>query len=172
MVCLMAMAVAVVLSSVAVMAPYETRGTALASDRAARSRFAGQAVKDCAATLPRYREALASGTDGPTIVAAVHQVDLLRLRLQSIRTSKQDRGPVEEWLETWRDFAQYEHRYAAVIGPAVPLNGRLVPRALSSRALLDALQARRQATGSAAQADMFGADLGVPACRLEPVPID
>ncbi len=164
----MVMAVAAVISSVAVMSPYETKGGLLAADRNARAQFAAQANRECAASLPGYRSALAQGTDGPEITTAAGELDALRLRLGHIGTTRDLRGPVSEWLTTWQDYAYYERRYAMVIGPAVDQAGRLVPRRLSAADQSAALEERRLAAGTASLADTFAANQGVPACRIEP----
>jgi hypothetical protein len=170
MLCLVAVAATVVLTSVAVMTPYEARGPVVAVNRQALARFAATATKECAAALPGYRQVLASAVDGPAITAAAHQVDLLGLRLASIPVPKDGLGPVGEWLDTWKNFTSSQARYAMIIGAAVRRDGRLLPRELTPAARREALQARRQAVVSATQADRFASGLGVLACRLEQGP--
>jgi len=171
LVCLMVIAVAVVVSSVAFISPYETNSIVQASDQAAEARFAAQASKECAATLPKYRDVLAWGTDGVAIAGAAHQVDLLRQRLASINASEGLKGPLDEWLGAVQQFTADQLRYAAIIGPAVRLSrGRLEGRTLAPSRQLAAAKVRREVAEVAARADGFSLDLEVPACRLEPAP--
>jgi hypothetical protein len=191
---------AVLTASAALMAPYGTRSTPLAADLAARTRFAAQASKACAATLPKVRDLLVLGRDGPSIAKATAEVAALGRDLASLPTATSAVGPVDEWLTAWHDFTNYEGRFAASIGPAASLGpggstghggstgpvgvrpGRLAPsRPTASRPAASrisatvppaALQERDRAAASAALADHFASDLGVPACHLEPAPGD
>ena len=170
MLCLVAVAATVVLTSVAVMTPYEARSPVVAANRQALARFAAEATRECTAALPGDRQVLASAVDGPAITAAAHQVQLLGLRLASIPIPKDGLGPVGEWLDTWKNFTSSQARYALIIGAAVRRDGRLLPRELTPVARREAVQVRRQAVVSATQADRFASGLGVLACRLEPGP--
>jgi|SRR5579875_549004 len=149
---LLLVALAVVVSSVAVISPYESRQEAA---RVAVSDFAVLASKDCEVTLPKYRQVLASGTDGPLVVAAARQVDLLRRRLASIPAGELVSATVAQWLQAWRHFTADQRRFAAIVGPA----GR--PSA-AARAV------RRDAHKWAAFADQLSANLEATPCRLEP----
>ncbi|MGH9105036.1 MAG: hypothetical protein ACRDZX_04220 [Acidimicrobiales bacterium] len=169
--CLVVVAVAVVVSGVAFISPYETRGKLAARSDAAAARFVEQAGKECATTLPRYRRTLARGTDGPKISVAAHQVELLRQRLSSIHTAPGIEGPVQEWLGRLNDFATANARYAAIIGSPVRVDGRRVPRHLGPTAEEKALRARRLAATAAQDADNFSTNLGLTACHLEPLPL-
>ena len=141
----MLIAVGVVVSSVAFISPYETNSIVQASDQAAEARFASEATKQCAVTLPKYRGVLAWGTDGAAIAGAADQVDLLRLRLASIHTSEALRGPLEEWLGAVQQFTADQFRDAAIVGPAVRVSpGRLVGRKLSPLRQLAAAEVRRE----------------------------
>jgi hypothetical protein len=167
---LVMVAAAVVVSSVAVMSPYETRGSLEFLDQAAQASFTKQANQECAATLPKYRAVLSESFDGPQVVAAAAQVDLLRQRLAAIPAYRGIQGPVEEWLEAWSTYTADQRRYAGIIGPAQRVDGRLVPRRLARRAQLAANLARGQVTQQAAEADGDSANLSVNACRLEQAP--
>lgn len=169
MVFMVVVAVVVVLSSVAVMAPYEYRGGLLAGDEAARARFIAEANRDCA-TLPAYRNVLAGGPDGPAVAAAAHQVDLVRQRLAGIAVPGELKGPVAEWLTAWQAYITEQRRYAATVGPGVSQSGRTVPRSLPDAAEAIAVQEKRQAVQSAVKADKVGANLELTACRLQPSP--
>lgn len=111
-------AAAVVVSSVAVMSPYETKGSLQLLDQAAEASFTSQANKECATTLPKYRPVLAAGVDGPSILAAALQVDFLRQRLAAIPAYRGIEGPVEEWLQAWTTYTADQRRYADIIGRA------------------------------------------------------
>lgn len=149
MACLVVVAVAAVISSVAVISPYESKGLIQTADQGAESHFTGEASKECLATLPRYRDVLARGMDGPTIASAAHQVDLLRKRLASLDVSPDIVGPVQEWLQTWQQFTDYQRRYASIIGPALRRGAQLVPRNLAHGAELAATPRRGGPIGGA-----------------------
>jgi hypothetical protein len=163
-------AVAVVVSSVAVMAPYRAPGTVLDENAAALTNFVARASQECQATLPRYRAVLADDIDGPSIVAAAHQIDLLRQRLSAVPVDRGIEGPVQEWLQTWQNFIVDQRRYASIVGRAVRAGGRLVPRSLPGTAQLAAVEVRRQAVHQVGLADRFGANLRLTSCRLEQSP--
>jgi hypothetical protein len=163
-------AVAVVVSSVAVMAPYRAPGTVMDANARALAEFAALAGRDCQSTLPKYRAVLADDVDGPSIFAAADQIDLLRQRLSAVPMGRGIEGPVEEWLQTWRNFTAAQRRYAAMVGPAVRSGGHLVPRSLPGGARVAAVQAHSDAVHQAALADRFSANLRLNACRLEPSP--
>ena len=163
-------AVAVVVSSVAVMAPYRAPGTVLDENGAALANFIARASRECQATLPRYRTVLADDVDGPSIATAARQVDLLRRRLSAVPVDREIEGPVQEWLQTWQNFTADQLRYASIVGRAVRAGGRLVPRSLPGTAQLAAVEVRRQAVHQAGLADKFGANLRLTTCRLEQSP--
>jgi hypothetical protein len=163
-------AVAVVVSSVAVMAPYRAPGTVLDENARALAEFSALASRECQATLPRYRAVLADDIDGPSILAAADRVDLLRLRLSAVPVGRGLEGPVEEWLQTWQNFTTDQRRYASIVGPAVRSGGRLLPRSLPGAVRLAAVQAHSDAVHQADLADKFSANLRLSACRLEQSP--
>ena len=163
MVCLVVVAVAVVVSSVAVISPYENRQ--LGAQRA-ESRFATLASKDCIATLPRYRQVLASSANGASISAAASAVDLLRERLAAIPETELTSVAVGEWLGTWRRFTAVQRLYASLVGEAAGnSDGSRSSGGVS--APQKPAQVRKEAHDLAAMADRFAAEVGVPACRLE-----
>lgn len=161
-------AVAVVLSSVALMAPYDRPGdTAALATQAGQSRFVALAGKACSTTLPRYRLTLLTGVDGPSVAAASRQVDRLRLRLSSLHPSAGIEAPVEAWLSDWQQFSVSQRLYASLVGPADHRSGRLVARPLSPQAQAAAMEAHRRALALARQADHYAANLHLNACLLE-----
>jgi hypothetical protein len=165
------MAAAIVISSVAVAHPPTPRAPAqISSAQSALTGFTGKASKYCSAILPEYRAALEAGVDGPSVAAASHQVDLLRYRLAAIPTDEGIANPVRRWLEAWQSFADYQRRYASLIGPALEEHGRLTPRSLAGTAEQAAYQARFQAEQAASLADSFSATFRVPACELQSSP--
>jgi hypothetical protein len=163
-------AVAVVVSSVAVMAPYRAPGTVMDANARDLAEFAALASRECQATLPKYRTVLADDIDGPSIMSAADQVDRLRQRLSAVPAGRGIEGPIEEWLQTWQGFTAAQRRYAAIVGPAVRSGGRLVPRPLPGAARLAAVQAHSDAVRQAALADRFSANLRLGVCRLEQSP--
>ncbi|GEM_PF-1793791 len=166
---LIAVAAVVVVSSVVMTQPtYEPSGQPAGGGQLSLASFSGRATKYCASALPRYRPVLAAEADGPSIAAAAHQVDLLRLKLATIPTSRDMSAPVGAWLQYWRDFASYQRRYARIIGPARHRNGRTEPSPRASRP--DASQALYEAQWSASSADTYSNLLRAPACRLEATP--
>ena len=177
MVCLVVVAVAVVVSSVAVISPYESRQLGA---QVAESRFAVQASKDCSATLPKYRKVLASSTSGPSISGAAHEVDLLRERLASIPPATLVSATVVEWLQTWRQFTAAQRLYASLLGEAAASRSSAgavtgdrasqgsPPASQQQSGALAAYQAREEAHKWAVLADRLSANLELPACRLEP----
>jgi hypothetical protein len=167
---LVMVAAAVVVSSVAVMSPYETKGSLQLLDQAADASFTSQANRECATTLPKYRPVLAAGVDGPSILAAALQVDFLRQRLAAIPAYRGIEGPVEEWLQAWTSYTADQRRYADIIGRAQHVKGRMVPRPLPKPAQLAANVERKQATDQAVQADGDSSNLALTACRLEQGP--
>lgn len=167
---LFVVAFAVVVSSFAVMAPYETRGGVQPVDQGAQESFVAKASRECAAVLPKYRPVFADSVDGPSILVAARQVGLLGDRLAAVPAVAGMRGPVQEWLLAWKNFAAEERRYAAIIGPAERLDGRLAPRRLPAKAQLAADAARRQADQLALDADRFSSNLVGTTCRLQEAP--
>jgi hypothetical protein len=163
-------AVVVVVSSVAVMAPYRAPGTVMDANSRALAEFAALASRECQATLPRYRAVLADDLDGPSVLAAADQVDLLRQRLSAVPIGRGIEGPVEEWLQTWQNFTTDQRRYASIVGPAVRSDGRLVPRSLPGPVRLAAVEAHSDAVHQAVLADKFSANLRLGPCRLEQSP--
>ena len=169
LVCLVLVAVAVVVSSVAFMSPYARHEMAVQRATARTdSHFATLANADCHAVLPKYREVLARGVNGPAVAVAATEVDRLRTRLSSLRVSQLASATVIEWLGAWRHFTDFERRYAARIGRPVRDGGQVSSRKLGSRATAAAARARQQADRWASFADQFTANLRVTACSLEP----
>ena len=168
LVCLVVVALAVVASSVAVMSPYARRE--VRAERATlkvEARFETLADKACQATLPKYREALAAGTDGPAIAAAAFQVDLLRKRLSSLKPAPLASATVSDWLADWVRFTSSERRYAAIIGSPTWRAKHLVDRPLSPSASRQAARAHEQARQDATVANQLGTNsLDVPNCQL------
>jgi hypothetical protein len=152
LVCLVAVGVAVVISSVAFMRPYETKGYLQAENEAVAARFAAKAEKQCSQVLPRYRDVLATGTDRRAVEAAARELSLLRARLAAIPVAPGMAGPVEEWLSKLSEYA--DARARSVAGP--PAGG--------------AIEAAAEASLAAERADAFSASFQLTACRLEPVP--
>jgi len=172
LVALVAVAVAVVVSSAAFISPYATRGASQGEKGStALSLFLAEADKECEATLPRYRDALAASDDGPTVAGAAHQVDLLRVRLASLPAVPQVDGPFDEWLASLQVLVADEDRYAAIVGPKDAGRGSGASpagRPLGAQAAAAASQVHQQALAVEAQADRFSADIQLTACRLEP----
>jgi hypothetical protein len=163
-------AFAVVISSFAVIAPYENRGSVQPADRAVEDSFVSKAGRDCAAVLPKYRHVFADSVDGPAIVAAARVVDILGDQLEAVPTATDMQGTVQEWLQAWKNFTHEERLYAAVIGPAEQLQGRVAPRPLSQVSQLAASADRRAADELASEADTFSSNLVGTACRLQEAP--
>jgi hypothetical protein len=151
LVCLVAVGIAVVVSSVAFMRPYETRGYLQAANEAAAARFAAKAEKQCNQVLPRYRAVLAKGTDKEEVAAAVQELRLLRARLAAIPVAPGMAGPVEEWLSKLSEYA--DARARSVEGASAG----------------GAVEATTEASLAAERADAFSASFQLTACRLEPV---
>ena len=124
-------AFAVVISSFAVIAPYENRGGLQPADRAVEDSFVTKAGRDCAAVLPKYRPVFADSVDGPSIAVAAREVDILGHQLEAVPTATDMQGTVQEWLEAWKNFTHEERLYAAIIGPAENLKAAYAPRPLS-----------------------------------------
>jgi hypothetical protein len=164
---LVMVAAAVVVSSVAVMSPYETRGNPELLNAAAQASFVVQASRECAAVLPANRDVLTRSVDGPTISAAADQLDQLSQRLAVIPATGGLQALVVEWLQAWKNYTADQRRYAGIIGRAGRRHGRPVLRQMPGSAELAASAARRQAEEQAVQADREGANLGLSACRLE-----
>jgi hypothetical protein len=171
---LLVVAVAVVASGIAVISPYE-KGQQAA--QVAVSRFAVLASKDCQATLPKYREVLATGTDGPSVAAAAHKVDLLRRELASIPAGRLVGSTITEWLQAWEHFTADQRRYAEIVGPSRPLGAspgkaaKTSPSTGLGRARVPppaAQSARRDARKWASLADQLSTYLQATSCRLEP----
>jgi hypothetical protein len=161
---------AVVISSFAVIAPYEGRGGPRPADRAAEASFITKAGRDCAAVLPRYRPVFADSVDGPTIVGAAREVDNLGDQLEAVPTATDMQPTVQEWLQAWKNFTREERLYAAIIGPAKQLPGRVAPRPLSETSQQAANADRRAADQLALEADVFSSNLVGTACRLQQAP--
>ena len=163
-------AFAVVISSFAVIAPYENRGGLQPADRAVGDSFVTKAGRDCASVLPKYRPVFADSVDGPTIVLAAREVDILGSQLEAVPTATDMHGTVQEWLQAWKNFTNEERLYAAIIGPAQHLRGRVAPRPLSDRSQQAATADRRDADQLALEADTFSSNLVGTACRLQEAP--
>jgi hypothetical protein len=169
LVCLVLVAVAVVVSSVAFMSPYARHEMAVQRATAqAESHFATLANAECQAVLPRYREVLAKSASGPAVAAAATEVDRLRARLSSLPVSQLASATVIEWLGAWRHFTDFERRYAATIARLWRQGGHGPQRQGGARAA--AASARRQADRWATFADQFTGNLRVGACSLERPP--
>jgi hypothetical protein len=163
-------AFAVVVSSFAVIAPYENRGGLQPADRVVEDSFVTKASRDCAAILPKYRPVFADSVDGPTIIVAAREVDILGDQLKGVPPADDMEGTVQEWLQAWKNFTKEERRYAAIIGPAEHLEGSVAPRPLSAVSQQAATADRRDADQLAAEADTFSSNLVGSACRLEQAP--
>jgi Protein of unknown function (DUF2510) len=163
-------AFAVVISSFAVIAPYENRSGPQPADRAVEDSFITKAGRDCAAVLPKYRPVFADSVDGPTIAAAAREVDILGDQLGAVPTATDMQGMVQEWLQAWKNFTDEERRYADIIGPAEHLRDRVAPRPLSELSQQAATADRRQADQIAGEADTFSSNLVGTACRLQQAP--
>lgn len=155
-VAMVVVAVVVVICSVAVMAPYERAGQPSFAVQPANARFVAAASRQCGATLPEYHAALLTSSDGPSILAATRQMDLLRTRLSTMHPSNGDQALVEAWLSDWQRFTTLDRRYADLVGSAH----------LSSGDEASALQVQHQALLEAQQADHFLSNLDITACRL------
>jgi Protein of unknown function (DUF2510) len=163
-------AFAVVISSFAVIAPYENRGGLQPADRVVEDSFVTKAGKACAAVLPKYRPVFADSVDGPAIVAAAREVDMLGGQLEAVPTATDIQGTVQEWLQAWKNFTHEERLYAAIIGPAEHLQGRVAPHPLSQVSQQAANVDRRAADQLALEADTFSSNLVGTACRLQEAP--
>jgi hypothetical protein len=163
-------AFAVVISSFAVIAPYENRGGLQPADRAVEDSFVTKAGRDCAAVLPKYRPVFADSVDGPSIAVAAREVDILGHQLEAVPTATDMKGTVQEWLEAWKNFTHEERLYAAIVGRAENLQGRDTPRPLSEVSQQAANVDRRAADQLALEADTFSSNLVGTACRLEEAP--
>jgi len=163
-------AFAVVISSFAVIAPYENRGSVQPADRAVEDSFVTKAGRDCAAVLPKFRPVFADSVDGPSIVVAASEVDILGHQLEAVPTATDMQGTVQEWLQAWKNFTHEERLYAGIIGPAEHLQGRVAPRPLSQVSQQAANEDRRVADQLALEADTFSSNLVGTACRLQEAP--
>ncbi|HTV11913.1 MAG TPA: DUF2510 domain-containing protein [Acidimicrobiales bacterium] len=169
--CLLIVAVGVVVSSVAFISPYETKGGALGRDEVAAARFSAEVNKLCQVQLSAYRGALAWGDDGPTIEAGAQRVDDLGKKIAALNAPLSLRGPLNQWLLTLSQFAAQQTRYAEIVGSAEHLSsGRRIARPLAPSAQVAAAEVRQVASGLAVRADTFSATLQLQACALEPVP--
>ncbi len=167
LVCLVLVAVAVVVSSVAFMSPYARHEMAVQRATArADSHFAALANADCTAVLPKYRGVLANSVSGPAVAAAASEVDRLRTRLSSLPVSQLASATVIEWLGAWRHFTDFERRYAAMIGRPWRDGGQVSPHKRVPGATAAVARAREQAQRWASFADQFTANLRVTACSL------
>lgn len=161
-------AVGVVVSSFAVIGPYERAGEdARFATQPSQSRFVTLAARDCAATLPKDRLTLLTGFDGPSVREAADQMDHLRARLAALGPGAAIEAEVEAWLADWQQFVALQRSYAGIIGPAQRRDGRLAPRPLAPQTRSEALATHRDALAVAEQADHYTADLHLPACTLE-----
>jgi hypothetical protein len=79
-------------------------------------------------------------------------------------------GTVQEWLQAWKNFTREERLYAAIIGPAQHLQGRVAPHPLSQVSQQAANVDRRAADQLALEADTFSSNLVGTACRLQEAP--
>ena len=112
----------------------------------------------------------ADSVDGPTIVVAAREVDILSNQLEAVPTATDMQGTVQEWLQAWKNFTNEERLYAAIIGPAEHLRGRVASRPLSDMSQQAANVDRRAADQLALEADTFSSNLVGTACRLQQAP--
>lgn len=166
MVCLLVVAVAVVVSSVAFITPYEIKRPAPIALQAAPSKSVGLASLACAGTISNVRHVLSARSDPRALSAAAGRLDLLRQRISAMSWTAGQQGPVDEWLGTLALISRDQREYAAAIGPpARP--GASKGSTLRARAQAQAASVRLQTLADAAKADRFSANLALgPSCRL------
>jgi hypothetical protein len=148
-------AAALVILSMALMAPYERDALPRSTAQPANAQFVLSADQDCRAVLAPYRSDVLSGAAGPDIVVATDHVDRLRQQLSLLRPRADD-VYVDIWLADWARMTRLERQYAALVSSAQ----------LSSADEAQALRLRRQAMDEAGQADSYVSRLGATDCRL------
>lgn len=154
-VAVMAVAAAVVVLSVALMAPYERDGLPRSTAQPANAQFILAADQDCRAALAPYRAGVLSAAAAPAIVVAADHVDRLRRQLSRLRPGADD-AYLDVWLGDWARMTRLERQYAALVSSAQ----------LSSADEAEALQLHRQAVDDAGQADSYVSRLGATDCQL------
>jgi hypothetical protein len=182
MVCLLVVAVAVVISSVAFITPYEVRRDLPAAQSALSHRLARLADRQCISALPGERAAFATQARPPSLLASALQVAQLRTGLSRYAS---DGGRFEEWLSALGHLVQDQRHYAAALqAPALGASslggsslqaaagqspaGVKAPRAVNQLVrTVDASAWREQVLTDAANADQFSAGLALgDACTL------
>lgn len=163
MMCLLVVAVAVVISSVAFITPYELRRSQPVAASLLAARFTRLADHQCAQFVPAERAAFSSAAVPRALYASAAGVDKLRLRLSRLHYGAAQLGQVEEWLNALRLLTRDQRHYASSlqaptggVGPLGPApnvgdpNGAAVnPAILRSTALRDATTADAVSAGLA-----------------------
>lgn len=166
MVCLMVVAVAVVVSSVAFITPYDVKRPAPIAVAPAQSKPVNLANRACAATLPDVRRAMLAADDAAALSAAAGELDRLRQRINALSWAAAQQGPVDEWLGTLAELGRDQREYAALLR-ALGTSRVHPPPTLGPAARSRARAVLLDAAVTASRADRFSANLSLgQACRL------
>ncbi len=167
MVCLLVVAVAVVISSVAFITPYEVRRDLPAAQSALDHRLARLADRQCNSALPGERAAFSAQPLPRSLFASAARMARLRTGLSKYAP---DGGAFEEWLSALGHVVYDQRLYAAALqAQARPATAGVRPlRAVSQPGRTVAASARReQVLSDALNADRFSAGLALGnACTL------
>ncbi len=166
MVCLMVVAVAVVVSSVAFITPYDLQRPAPIAVAPVQSKPVTLANRACAATLPSVRRAILAGDDAAALAAAAGELDHLRQRIAALSWAQGQQGPVDEWLGTLAEIGRDQREYADILR-ALGAGGVHPPPTLGPAARSRARAVMLDASVTASKADRFSANLSLgQVCRL------
>ncbi len=166
MVSLLVVAVAVVVSSVAFITPYDLKRPVPVAVAPAQSKPVSLAKRACAATLPSVRRAILAGDDAAALSAAARDLDRLGQRIAALAWAAGQQGPVDEWLGTLAELSRDQREYADILR-ALGAGGVRPPPTLGPAARARARAVLLDTASAASKADRFSANLSLgQACRL------
>lgn len=165
-VAMVVVAAAIVISSVAVMSPYDRGAAPSYSTPSVDLTFAHAAAVDCAAVLPAYGSDLLPGLSGPRSLGllgpALRQFVALSSRISHLRpVGAAAANSVDVWLGSWSDLARDDSSYAKLFSPA---------ESSSSQEQASAQGLRKLVLQDAQTANEAVARMGVKACELPLAP--
>lgn len=166
-VCLLVVAVAVVISSVAFITPYEIRRVLPAAQSPLSPRLTQLADRQCEAVLPAERAAFATQAVPQSLAASAAQMDHLRTRLSSLAYNSADGGRFIEWLSALSHLVHDQRQYASALQSPASVSPLGAAKAAPAPTI-DVSVWRDRALLDAQNADYFSDGIALGgACKLD-----
>ncbi len=157
MVSLLVVAVAVVVSSVAFITPYEVKRPSPITLQPAQDPTLKLANKACASVVPSVRHVFEASSGPRALTRAAASLDALSRQMWALSWRVDQLGRAQEWLSTLAELSADQRTYAM----------RLASAPTGSALTAQAVQARDRAWADAARADRFSANLLLgPSCTF------